>query len=241
MDEHESAGSVAGETTTRLERAAERARDATGRARDALERTKDGMVAGASGLAEITRTVATETADRAGRVVEFVREAETDAGLREKVLHTTERTLHQAGDRLSGAAPLIGRGTEAAVRGVGKALHLVAHPLAVVIGAIAGTVGGWWKQAASDSSAEWPETEEQACRAHFVTVVGIPAETTFERARTGYSLGYLAGRNPEYRGRSFDDIEADLRQGFTGEHADEYDALREFARYGYGRGMGGAL
>jgi hypothetical protein len=219
----------------RLERVAERTRDA-------LERAKDGMAAGASGLAEMTRSAASETAERAGRVVEFVREAETDVELKSKVSETTEGALHQAGDRLSGAAPAIGRTAEAAAAKVGQALHSVAHPLAVVLGVIAGTVGGWWKKAAADASgagAGLPSAEEHACRAHFATVTLLPAGMTFDRARTGYALGYLAGRNPEYAGREFEAIEPDLRQGFSGETADEYDALREFARYGYVRGLGG--
>jgi hypothetical protein len=220
---------------TRLERAAERTRET-------LEKAKDGVVAGASGLAEITKKAASETADKAGRVVNFVREAETDVELKEKVSHTAEDKLHQAGDKLSGAAPAIGRSAEAAAEKIGGALHKVAHPLAVVLGVIAGTVGGWWKKAAADASGagpSLPSTEEQACRAHFATIAVLPPDMTFDRARTGYSLGYLASRNPDYQGRQFEDVEPDLRQGFAGEKVDEYEALREFARYGYGRGIGG--
>jgi hypothetical protein len=229
MDRHDQGHDEAG----RLKRAGERTRET-------LEKTKDGMAAAAGSVAEFTKNVASETADRAGRVVEFVREAETDVELKRKASHTTEEKLHQAGDKLSEVAPAIGRGAEAAAQTVGSALHRVAHPLAVVVGAIAGTVGGWWKKAAADAESAFPAAEEQACRAHFVTVVGLPAEMTYERARTGYQLGYLAARNPDYHGRQFDEIEPDLRHGFTGEHAGEYDTLREFARYGFGRGMPGS-
>jgi hypothetical protein len=111
----------------------------------------------------------------------------------------------------------------------------------VILGAIAGTVGGWWKKAAADAGSGLPAEEEQACRAHFATLAMLPAGMTYDQARTGYALGYLAGRNPDYQGRQFEDIERDLRQGFTGENAEEYGALREFTRYGYGRGLGGAL
>jgi hypothetical protein len=219
---------------TRLERAAERTRET-------LEKAKDGVAAAASSVAGFTKTVASETVDKAGRVVEFVREAEADTELKETVSHTTEGALHQAGDKLDEVAPAIGRGAEAAARQVGRALHLVAHPLAVILGVIAGTVGGWWKKAASGEGSEFPEAEEQACRAHFTTLTVVPAEMTYDRARTGYALGYVASRNPEYQGRQFDEIEPDLRQGFAGENADEYDALREFTRYGYTRGLGGVL
>jgi len=218
----------------RLGRAAEQTREA-------LEKAKDGVVAGASGVAEFTKNVASGTVDRAGRVVEFVREAETDVELKEKVSHTAEDKLHLAGDKLSGAAPAIGRSAETAAEKIGQALHAVAHPLAVVLGAIAGTVGGWWKKAASEGMGGLPEAEEQACRAHFATVTVIPSGMTYDRARTGYALGYLAARNPDYQGRRYEDIEPDLRHGFTRDDTGDFDDLREFTRYAYERGTGGML
>jgi hypothetical protein len=219
---------------TRLERAKEKSRETLGKA-------KDGMAAGASGVAEFTRKAASKTAGGAGRAVEFVREAETDRELKGKVKESTETSIHRAGHRLSDSAPAIGRGAEVAVDALGGALHYAARPIAAIVGAIAGTVGGWWKKATSDSSSMFPEHEEQACRAHFATVITIEPEMTYDRARTGYELGYVASRNPDYQGRTFEEIEEDLRHGFTGEHADEYDSLRDFTRYGYGRGTGGTL
>lgn len=213
----------------RLNRVAERARETA-------EKAKDGLSAGASGVAEVGRNVAHETRERAGRVADFVREAETDAELKAKVSDRTERSLHSAGDRLTASAPSIGRGAERAAEQVGKALHAVGHPLAVVLGAIAGTLGGWWKKAAEERF-ELPKAEEEVCRAHFTTVV-VSDEMPYERARTGYALGYVASRNPGYSGRGFEEIEPELRRGFGDEHAADYDALREFTRYGYSRGQG---
>jgi hypothetical protein len=210
------------------------------RARETAERAKEGMAAGASGVAEFTRTAAHETRERASRVVEFVSEAEADAELKQNVTATTEHSLDRAGDALIDAAPAIGRGVERAAEKTGQALHAIARPLAVVLGAIAGTLGGWWKKA-SEERVDLPAEEERVCRAHFATITVMPAEMTFDQARTGYSLGYIASRNPAYRGRGFEEIEPDLRQGFRGEQADEYDALREFTRYGYDRGMGRGL
>lgn len=231
MDNHEREHDRHGDPT-RLERAKERTRET-------LEKTKEGMAAGASGVAEFTKKAAGRTADGAGRAVEFVREAETDTELKGKVKQATETSIHRAGHRLSDAAPAIGRGAERVADTLGSALHYAARPLAAIVGAIAGTVGGWWKKAASGSASGFPEHEEQACRAHFATLVTVEPEMTYDRARTGYELGYVASRNPDYQGRSFEEIEDDLRQGFAGEHASEYDALRDFTRYSYGRGSGG--
>jgi hypothetical protein len=203
-------------------------------------KARDGLAAGASGLMEVSRTVATETRDRAGRVVEFVREAEPDEELRSTVAGKTERSLDKAGDALAGAAPAIGRNAERAAEKLGGALHAIAGPLATILGSIAGTIGGWWKKAAEERY-ELSKADEDACRAHFTTLTVIAPEMTYERARTGYALGYVASRNPGYNGRSFDEIEDDLRQGFGDDGYADYEALREFTRYGFDRGAGRAL
>jgi hypothetical protein len=209
----------------------ERARDG---AREGIDRAREVLASGAGAVAEASRTVASEAADRAGRAVEFVREAETDRDLKRNVEEGTESTLHAAADRVSGAAPTVGRGAEAAARVVGAALHKVAHPLAVVLGAIAGTLGGWW-QKARENGPDFPESEDAACRAHFLSVTVHPDGMTYEEARTGYALGYIAASNPDYDGRGFDAIEPDLRVGFHGEREEEFERLREYARYGFGR------
>jgi hypothetical protein len=221
-----------------LERAASRLERAREQTREALDSAKQAVSAGASGVAEFTKNVATQTRDTAGRVVEFVKEAEPDEELRHNVEESTETKLHSAGDRLSGAAPRIGRAAETAAEKVGAALHAVAHPLAVVLGAIAGTLGGWWNKA-RDAAPDLSPADEAACRAHFATLTALPPDMTFERARLGYALGSIAARNPTYEGRTFEAVEPDLRQGFRGNRAAEYDALRDFARYGYGRSAGG--
>lgn len=209
------------------------------KARETLDRAKEGLSAGAAGAAEMGRTVATQTRDRAGRAVEIVREAETDEALKARVASTTERSLDRAGDRLTESAPAIGRGAERAAETMGRALHAIGHPVAMILGTIAGTLGGWWKKAAEERF-EFPDTEDAACRAHFTSITVLPGDMSYERARTGYALGYVASRNPGYAGRDFEEIEPELRRGFGDEHAADYDALREFTRYGYGRGQGRA-
>jgi hypothetical protein len=231
MDRHEIDGDV--NEAGRIRRVADQAKVT-------LDRAKDSMAAGASGVVEYTRDALGEVREKAGRAADVVRNAETDQRLRETVSGSTEHGLHRAGDAVSGAAPAIGRGAEYAAEKLGSALHFVARPLAVVIGSIAGVVGGWWKQAAN-ATPDFPTSEDEACRAHFATVTIIPEGMSYDRARDGYALGYIAARNPGYSGRAFEDVEPDLRQGFTGERATEYDALRDFARYGYARGSGGAF
>jgi hypothetical protein len=209
-------------------------------AKQGLERAREGLSAGAANVADVTRNVASTAAEKAGRAAEFIREAETDAELKRSVEHGTEQTLHAAADRVSGAAPAVGRGAETAARVMGSALHKAAHPVGVALGAIAGTLGGWW-QKAHEKAPQFPASEDEACRAHFTMVTVHPDDMTYEEARTGYALGYIAAGNPAYGGRGFDAIEEDLRHGFSGGREEEFERLREYARYGYGRGTGGTM
>jgi hypothetical protein len=212
----------------RLDRMADTVREKAGKAKESLS-------AGASGVLDATRTVAGETRDRAGRAARFVKEAETDEQLKSKVSARTESSLDRAADAVTSSAPAIGRSAERAARVVGGALHTVAHPLAKILGVIAGTLGGWWKKAA-EKPFLLSEVDEAECRAHFTSIEFIPADMTFDRARTGYAVGYVASRNPDYADRSFDDLEPDLRRGFGDEYQNDYEALRDFARFGYEKG-----
>jgi uncharacterized protein (TIGR02271 family) len=62
----------------------------------------------------------------------------------------------------------------------------------------------------------------------------------YERARTGYAAGHLAGSSPDYDQRSFDDVEPDLRTHYestrTADHG-QWDEVRDYARDGYARGQ----
>jgi uncharacterized protein (TIGR02271 family) len=58
--------------------------------------------------------------------------------------------------------------------------------------------------------------------------------------RPAYQLGHIAGQNPEYQGRSFDDVEPQLRQGWTADVAassGDWNDVRGFARDAFERGQ----
>jgi hypothetical protein len=63
--------------------------------------------------------------------------------------------------------------------------------------------------------------------------------------RPAYQLGHLAGRNPDYAGRSFDEVESDLQRGWTGDVAarhGDWTSVRPYARGAYDRSrMGGTV
>ncbi len=65
---------------------------------------------------------------------------------------------------------------------------------------------------------------------------------SYEDVRPAYQIGHLAGRNPDYQGRSFEDVEADLRRGWTPEVSARYgrwDEVRDYARSAYDRSRAG--
>ena len=67
----------------------------------------------------------------------------------------------------------------------------------------------------------------------------------FERARPGYQLGYVARQNPAYKGRSFNEIEPELRkvwesgartEGNTGDSTGSWPEVRGFVDFAYQQG-----
>ncbi|HEX6589143.1 MAG TPA: hypothetical protein VF039_08975 [Longimicrobiales bacterium] len=67
----------------------------------------------------------------------------------------------------------------------------------------------------------------------------------FARARPGYQLGYVARQNPAYRGRSFNEIEPELRQvwesrarteGSAGDSGSSWPEVRGFVDFAYQQG-----
>lgn len=108
-----------------------------------------------------------------------------------------------------------------------------------VVGGLALAAGGWWagKQIV-EALRNHNNEDEKHYRAHFESHPSRQNGMTYDRARTGYVVGYTAARNPAYAGRSYAEVETDLRRGFTGANANEYELLRDFAETGYNRGAG---
>lgn len=105
-----------------------------------------------------------------------------------------------------------------------------------VLAGVALVAGGYWASRKLFSAAgELAEEDEQDCRTYYETHPVRSTGVPYSQARTVYVLGYVAGRNPEYAGRAYEDVEPHLRAGFTGRRAGSYDTLREFGRRGYER------
>jgi hypothetical protein len=105
-----------------------------------------------------------------------------------------------------------------------------------VLAGVAVVAGGYWASKKLFAAAsELSEHDEQDCRTFYDTHPMRSAGVPYSQARTVYVLGYVAGRNPDYSGRGYDEVEPHLRSGYTGRGTGSYDALRDFGRRGYER------
>ena len=118
----------------------------------------------------------------------------------------------------------------------GAAIGSAAGPIGTIIGGIAGAAGGWWAGEKAGRALEDMGDHEPEYRKHFDTTPRTgTSNVTYDDARLGYSLGHVAGRNPDYKGRSFDEVETDLRRGWRDDGKNQYDTLRPYVRHGFER------
>jgi hypothetical protein len=118
---------------------------------------------------------------------------------------------------------------------LGVGLGALLGPAGMIVGGLAGAAGGWWAgrgiAQAADGFSDETDAHYQKLHEEQHTERG-----DFDAARGFYRLGYLARSNPEYEGRSFDEVEAELRRGWRQEGAGgfrSWDEVRPFIRSGF--------
>lgn len=118
----------------------------------------------------------------------------------------------------------------------GMAIGAVGGPVGLVIGGLAGALGGWW---AGRGVADAITTDDdEAFRREYGSAGDRHDDRSYEDTRPAYVAGHLAGRNPEYAGQSFEDIESDLRCGWGSDivrHCGEWPSVRRYARAAFDR------
>jgi hypothetical protein len=99
----------------------------------------------------------------------------------------------------------------------------------------------WWTgPEATQASRSFAEQEDRACREHFEAAVRnaeSPA-ADYETARPLYHFGHVAGRNPAYSGKQFDEVEAELQSAWEKAGrgtSEDWSEMRHFVNYGYSR------
>jgi len=131
----------------------------------------------------------------------------------------------------------VGEGAGTFLGGVGGlALGAAGGPVGMVVGALAGAVGGWW--AGRGVADAFTSKDEAAYRAHYDSSPERLSDRSYEQVAPAYMAGHLAGRNPDYVGRSFEQVEADLQCGWHGDVAKrcgEWPAVRGYARAAFDR------
>ena len=127
-----------------------------------------------------------------------------------------DRAKHQAlgkHDDNPGVADHVGEAA-GGIGGVtaGAAIGSLAGPIGTVIGGIAGAVGGWWAgRAVAEAATAVTTDDDDYDRKHYeATPIG---DRSYDQVRPAYHVGQIAARNPDYRGRSFDEVDADIRRG----------------------------
>jgi hypothetical protein len=120
----------------------------------------------------------------------------------------------------------------------GASIGSIVGPIGTVIGGIAGALGGWWSGRAIVEAVErLTEDDETYYRRHHASGASDSGRA-YDDARPAYHLGHIAGMNPEYQGRRFEEIEEDLQRGWGDDVRNRYgewDAVRGYVEAGFNR------
>jgi hypothetical protein len=112
----------------------------------------------------------------------------------------------------------------------GAALGALAGPVGSIVGAIAGAIAGWWAgHTIAETAREYDHSYDPVYRDRFAR--SAPLDLTFDDIRPALQLGYLAGANPDWNGRSFADVEPQLARGWDSvtSNLGPWDRVRDYA------------
>jgi hypothetical protein len=123
--------------------------------------------------------------------------------------------------------------------GLGGLMGQAADTLAGVMGTMMSGMGGWWakQQGGGGFQASFNTERDAQCRQHFSTQAsGGGSVRSYDDARPLYQFGHMASQNPDYQGRSFDQVEMDLQRNWGTEQQQRYGGwpdVRGFVEFGY--------
>lgn len=148
-----------------------------------------------------------------------------------------------AHDDHPGAGDLVGEAA-GGVTGVlaGAAIGSAGGPIGTILGGLAGAVGGWWSgRAIAEAAKALTEDDDRHFRAHFERSRPA-ADRRYEDARPAYHLGHVASHNPEYHTRAWDEVEPEIRKGWTDDVSarhGSWESMAPYAAEGFERGRRG--
>jgi hypothetical protein len=137
--------------------------------------------------------------------------------------HDDSTTGEEVGEAVGGVSGVV----------AGAAIGAAGGPIGAIIGGIAGAVGGWWAgKAVADATHTFTANDDDYYRESYERRADRRADVRYEDVRPAYQVGHLARFNPDYSGRSFTDIEGDLRSGWDN---DQWTRVRPYAEEAYTR------
>lgn len=126
-------------------------------------------------------------------------------------------------------------------KAAGKGMDMAMDVGTAFLGAAADLLGGWWSgPEAKKAAGSFGEREDRACRSHFEESAATGG-SGYDRARPLYQFGHMAGQNPDYQGRSFDQVEAELERAWAQagrERFGDWPQVRSYVGFGYGESAG---
>ena len=122
----------------------------------------------------------------------------------------------------------------------GAAIGSAIGPVGTIIGGIAGAVGGWWAgRAVTEAASNLSKGDDEYYRSAYEKAPNRLADRSYDDVRPAYVIGHLASQNPDYAGRSWDDVSGDLQKGWTADNAKahgEWSTVKSYAGDAYARG-----
>jgi hypothetical protein len=125
----------------------------------------------------------------------------------------------------------------AAAGTAGAAIGAMAGPVGMLVGGLAGIIGGWWAGKAAVEST-WTNDDDTFYRNSYERSTAKLADRSYDDLRPAYQIGHIAGRNPDYRDRDWNDVDRDLQRAWNDDvrarHGD-WQTARPFARDAFSR------
>ena len=120
----------------------------------------------------------------------------------------------------------------------GAAIGSAVGPVGTVIGGIVGAMAGWWSGRAIAEAATALTTEDETYyKNHYTSSPNRLADRSYDDVKPAYYLGHVASRNPDYKNKSWEEIEPDLRTGWSANSKyGSWDTVRGYANEGFTRG-----
>ncbi len=125
----------------------------------------------------------------------------------------------------------------------GAAIGSLAGPIGTIIGGLAGAVGGWWAGKAVADSPTFTAADDDYYQNHHSTNYSslnaddrATSRASYNDVRPAYQLGHLAGVNPDYSSRGFDEVEPHLSSAYGTAGQSNWNDVRQYAQDAWSRG-----